>query len=157
MASKIRLQVGGIIIEYDGIEDFPIKDLPNLVQRVIEVGKSTGIKIEAGIPAPPKEGHGGVRHGTTSAIASKIKCASGLDLVLAASAKLHLVDDHATFTRSQILKEMQSASAYYKKSYSNNLSKYLNQLVKDGKLNEITTDTYAMQEKAVSEMEPLLA
>ncbi len=54
------------------------------------------------------------------------------------------VSGQASFTRKQITSEMKGATGYYKKTYVNNLTAYLEQLVRDQKLVEPTTGTFAL-------------
>lgn len=94
---------------------------------------------------------------TTSTIAAKIRADSGRDLIRAAAAKLELVDGRASYTRQELLGEMQTATSYYKKTYSNNLSGYLNRLVRDDKLREVSKDTYALASGESSSLKNALA
>jgi len=50
------------------------------------------------------------------------------------------------------LTEMKAATAYYKSSYSANLSKYLASLIKDKKLVESATGMYALSAAAATEL-----
>jgi hypothetical protein len=74
------------------------------------------------------------------------------------SGKSPSVDAKATFSRSDILKEMESASSYYKKAYSNNLTTYLKTLViASKKLNEISENLYSLPAQVGAELEKTLA
>jgi hypothetical protein len=77
--------------------------------------------------------------------------------LLAAAAHLTFVAKKDTFSRQELLTEMQTASAYYKKSYSNNLSQYLKGAVADDKLSETAKNSFALTAKARTEMETKLA
>ena len=90
---------------------------------------------------------------TTNTIAGRLDVKTGPDLVLAACAHLCFVKGADTFERKNILAEMQSASNYYKKTYSSNLSKYLSKLVKDGKLIERSKEVYALSAGTKQEVE----
>ena len=94
---------------------------------------------------------------TTRTIAGKLNCKSGPDLVKAAAARLTYSLRLSTFKRKQILGEMKKASGYYKQSYGQNLSNYLNQLVKDGILVETSANTYALDAKTGKSLERQLA
>jgi hypothetical protein len=52
---------------------------------------------------------------------------------------------------------MKLATGYYKKSYMNNLSKYLVTLVKSGDLVQPSTNTYALSPAMRKSLEPVLA
>jgi hypothetical protein len=157
MPCKIRLHVGSIELEYEGPEDFPVKDLPDLVARMLETSKSVEFPDHEVKHPPARTPQGPITSGTTSAIAGRIKCKGGKDLVLAAAAKLHLVGGSATFTRSQLLTEMKTATAYYKSSYLNNLTSYIARLVRATKFNEIGKDTYSLGEAAATDLRTKIA
>jgi hypothetical protein len=51
---------------------------------------------------------------------------------------------------------MKTASAYYKSTYVSNLSSSLNNLVKDGKLNEPSQGNYALTATSLKDLEQRL-
>jgi hypothetical protein len=93
---------------------------------------------------------------TTGSIAAKLDCKSGPELVMAAAARLTFVLQTATFARQKIIDEMKTASAYYKSTYVSNLSSSLNNLVKDGKLNEPSQGNYALTATSLKDLEQRL-
>src|SRR5439155_25131128 len=93
----------------------------------------------------------------TASIAAKIKVNSGPDLIRAAAARLNLIDLKATFTRQELLKEMQTATGYYKKSYLKNLSYYFTGALKDGTLTESAANTFALGAATRADLEKQLA
>lgn len=147
MTSKIRIKLGAIEVEYEGSEDFLKQELPALLKAVSDLYKQAGVEAAAG-------GSGGASNpaqinkpnvqGTTGGIAAKLNCKTGPDLVVAAAARLTFVLGKDTFSRKELLAEMKTASAYYKATYSGNLSGYLNGLVKDGDLLEPAAQTYSL-------------
>lgn len=164
MESKIKIKMGPIEIEYEGSEAFLKEELPALLAAVSDLYKESGITdpVDAGestgaAPAPASAGSKGTVQSTTGSIAAQLGAKSGPDLIMAAAARLTLSLGLGSFGRSQITAEMKSASAYYKKTYVNNLSKYLNQLVKDGKLLETAKDIYALSASAKSSLEARIA
>lgn len=72
---------------------------------------------------------------------------------MAACAHLHLVKGHKKYERKNILAEMKTATSYYKKSYSDNLTATLKRLVKAGNLNEIGENTYALDANKLNDLE----
>ena len=52
---------------------------------------------------------------------------------------------------------MQNATDYYKESYTKHLTSYLKSVVKDGKLIERSTDTYAIPGEEVESLKNRLA
>ena len=81
----------------------------------------------------------------------------GPDLIIAAAARMTFVLEKSAFSRQEIIDEMKTASAYYKKSYLGNLTPYINTLMKDGKLLEPSTGTYSLSATAQADLKARLA
>lgn len=150
MTAKIRIKLGQVEVEYEGPEDFLRDELQDLLSAVVELHQANGdadanssstTKMEgnAAKAAPPGE-----YTGTVNTWAAKLGAKSGPDLVIAAMAKLTLVDGLPTVSRATLLSEMKSATSYYKKSYGSNLSVSLKGLVTSDRLREISKDTFAL-------------
>ncbi|AZQ83375.1 hypothetical protein EKO29_04495 [Colwellia sp. Arc7-635] len=166
MESKIKIKMGPIEIEYEGSEGFLKEELPALLSAVSDLYKASGVienppiqeqtsQVKPVVPVSVENGD--TFQGTTGSLAAILGVKSGLDLIMAAAGRLTLSLGQSTFTRSQISTEMKSASAYHKKTYMNNLTKYLNQLVKSQKLLETAKDTYALSASEKSNMESRIA
>jgi hypothetical protein len=147
VSSKLRIRIGEVEIDYEGTEEFLKQELPALLKTAMELhkaaGASPGSKIPGGADGGKKD-QAGVGSVTTGTIAARLKAKSGPDLLIAAAAQLTLVAGKTTFSRQELLTEMQNATAYYKKSYSNNLTKSLSGAVTDGSLQETAKNTYAL-------------
>lgn len=152
MESKIRIKLGPIEVEYEGSEAFLTQELPDLIKTISELYRASNIPIKEEDGESKGGGRGKVQLSTGS-IAAKLSCASGPELLLAAAAHLTLARGTETFTRQQLLTEIRTAKAYYKKSYNANLTTLLNGLVKGGKFNEASTGTYSLSADARKEME----
>lgn len=160
MTSKIRIKLGEIEIEYEGDESFLTKELPQLLAVVSELHVKSGATDSSG--SGSKSGSNGagdadVPELTTGSIAAKLSAKSGTDLILAASAHLTFVAKKQKFSRQDITKEMKSASAYFKKSYVNNLTTGLNTLVKSGKLLEPSSGAFALSAATRASLKARLA
>ncbi len=95
--------------------------------------------------------------GTTKALADKLSVKDGPGLIIAAVAHLFFVKGQEKFNRSDLLREMKSASGYYKPSYGGgNLSKYLVTLGKKNQLIEQSKDTYVLSANATKDLEAKL-
>jgi hypothetical protein len=81
---------------------------------------------------------------TTNAISVRLGFKSGPDLFLAAATKLTLYDEKETFTRSEVLKEMSSATSFFTQNHRKNLSKYVQKLIADKRLNERSKGLYVL-------------
>ncbi len=93
----------------------------------------------------------------TAAIAAKIGCKHGTDLVLAASAQLSLGAGQGSFSRAVLLGEMKTAGDYYQPVYGKNLSRYLRNLIKERQLKEPRPGHYALTAPARREIGKILA
>jgi hypothetical protein len=164
--SKIRIKLGAIEIEYEGSEVFLKEELPQLLSTVSDLytkshaslaPRSSDPDAESDLPGVSTNGDAKPKlEATTGSIAAKLASKSGSDLVMAAAARLTFVLQLQTFSRQKIIDEMKTASAYYKSTYVNNLSKSLNVLVKDGKLNEPSQGNYALTAASLKELEQRL-
>jgi len=162
LSSKLRIRIGEVEIDYEGTEEFLKQELPQLLKTAMELHQAAGTVSGDGQPkkkdAAAGKGGGGVPSLTTGSIAAKLGSKSGSDLLLAAAAHLTLVSKKDTFSRQQLLTEMQSATSYYKTSYSANLSRYFKTaLLKDGFLSEISSNSFALNAVNRTELEKKLA
>ena len=148
MESKIRIKIGPIEVEYEGSQEFMKKELPELIRTVSELYSASNLGGEG------NEGSGAGGQDiqmSIKAIATKLSCKSGADLAIAAAAHLTLVKKTKIFSRKTLLAEMQTASSYYKSSYSANLTTTLNSLLKS-KFNEPKSGNYALTEGTKEEL-----
>src|SRR5574337_109632 len=148
MNSKIRIKVGDIEVEYEGAEEFLKKELPELLKTVT----SLHVVVPSSGASPRVIYSKGDIKLTTGNIAAKINCDSGADLVIAACAHFHFVQKKETFDRREILREMKTATSYYKSSYSNNLSGSLKTLVQDGKLIEPSSSVFSLPASTIQDL-----
>lgn len=146
--SRIRIKYGAIEIEYEGPEQFLKEELSGLVAAISNLAHP---------PAEPEADVGSAAFKsvmTTTAsptvqlapnsIAAKIGVKAGSDLVIAAAGYLELVMGKASHSRQEIHDAMKQATQYYKEGYGSNLSKYIQVIVKDGRMNEISSGKYAL-------------
>lgn len=157
--SKIRIKYGDIELEFEGSEKFIKSEITNYFNSLIF---PTGgvMKMENPIVQPlPKKAQQqkNIQNLSASTASSKLGCKSGRDLVIAATASLHFGQNKETFTRDEILKEMKTATAYFKKNYSNNLFGFINSLVKANKLLHISGNTYSLHANTITDLRSKLA
>jgi hypothetical protein len=158
MASKIRIKLGVIEVEYEGEHDFLEKDLLTLVKDLMEIAPPSSRSDQqtgGGQGGQGTQGAGGT--GTVSTYAAKLNVASGSDLVLAALVQAAKVDGNASLKRKDLLAAMKTAKSYYKATYSNNLSQSLKNLVRSKDINEVATDEYAISPTKMTALEAQLA
>ena len=166
MTSKLRIRIGEVEIDYEGTEEFLKQELPQLLKTAMELHKASESAPEGSGGKGASKGSGsGVRAGagakitlTTASIAGRLEVKSGADLLQAAAAHLVLAKGSETFSRQELLAEMQSAPSYYKQSYSANLTAYIRTaLQKNGPLSETSKDTYALKAAARKNLEAKIA
>jgi hypothetical protein len=159
MENKIRIKLGPIEVEYEGSEKFLKEELPDLIRTVSDLYKASNLNL-GGPPGKDSEVGDEPTEAcslSTTDISAKLSCDSGPDLVLAAAARLTLGQGMSTFSRQTLIKEMRSATAYYKPSYNANLTSYLNRLVRAVKLNTPSPGLYALTAGAREELRSKLA
>ncbi len=160
--AKIRIKLDQIEVEYEGAPSFIEDNLLNMLRDAMELFKD-------GMPqlsdrTPNEIGNGKKSHETgdkldlsTNTIATKMGCKTGADLIVAAAACLTLVQGKDRFHRKDVLAEMQTASSFFKVTYTNNLTTYLDGLMKSDRLRLVAENTYAISAKEKEELEQKLA
>lgn len=163
--TKLRVKLGAAEIEYEGGTEFLRAEVMPTIGKMLQM-----VESEADLRNPPpmlpaKEaidenaGTGfskGAPTLTTNTLAAINSVESASDLAIAASARLIMVAGHDPISRQQILDEMRSATAYFKKSYVNNHSNTLKMLVKADRLRSVAEDKYTLSPKERKSLEALL-
>lgn len=161
MTSKIRIKMGPLEVDYEGSEEFLKQELPQLLSSLSTLYRDAGVQSsnrqENGAPAAPSDGDGAAIEGTTGTISAKLGVKSGPDLLLAACAHLTFVQKQDALKRLDILEAAKTATSYYTESVRKNLTAYLDNLVKAGKLIERSKDVYVLQAEARKALEGQLA
>lgn len=167
-SSKIRIKLGAIEVEYEGSESFLKEELPSLLSVVSELylrSNSSGLdeRSSANRDQAGTANSAGLQatklriEMTTGSIAARLQVKSGPELVMAAAARLGIVEELNSFSRKRLTEQMRSATAYFKPSYASNLSGLLNSLLKDGKLNEPSKDHFALTAASEQELRSRIA
>jgi hypothetical protein len=164
MESKIRIKMGQVEIDFEGSESFLKEEMLGFLKAVAEIASTSQLAVAPSLigaqNSPIEQDNpnqsGSTITGTTNSIAAKLKVKSGTDLIMAAAAHFTFVKGQDKFHRKDLLDEIKSASTYYKKTYSNNMSTYLDTLVKSNQLTEQSTDTYAIPAEVRNKLEATL-
>ena len=147
---KLKVTLGALSVDYEGPSEFAkgtlmdvIKQLNDLAPQYMvsphaQAPESSG---SAGVGGPPKNSPAKL---STTDIAAKMGVKTGTELLMAAATYLHHVRGMEDFRRSDLLSEMKAAKAFYRTSHGSNLSKSLETLVKAGKLQNPSADTFAL-------------
>jgi hypothetical protein len=156
MSSRIRIKMGQIELEYEGSEDFLKQELPDLLRAVSELYR-THPSIQTTSPPPTTSQSPELASLSTSSISSRLAVNTGPKLIIAAAAKLTLVDKKETFERDELITEMRLAKAYFKANYVNNLTGYLNTLIRDNQINQLGEDSFTLSAPKRETLEKELA
>ena len=159
---KFALKNGPFSLDYEGDESFLKNDLAKILEALNHLQ----------LASPPLIGHEGDASGSrgaaengsapqlpkhsTNTIAKLMNVTTGPDLILAAVAKVILVDGNDVASRREITAEMKAASSYYKKTYLNNLSAYLDTLTKADRVRLVSQDTYGLPAKERERIEQII-
>lgn len=153
---KLKLNVGGVEIDYDGEEDFLKSTLPSLLETIAKyAGQSQGDPkpLAPGSDSSSNNPLTFPKH-STNTVAKLLDAQTGPDLIMAAVVKKIVIDGAETINRQAISSEMRSATSYFKRTYMNNLSAYLDTLTKADSLRLISENVYGLPAKVRAAMEP---
>jgi hypothetical protein len=158
MTSKVRIKAGSVEVEFEGSEEYMKDELPTLVELLYSLSpaddsdeEEESVELQATVDTSKQK-----LQMTTNTIAAKLNAKKAGDLILAACGHLALVKGATTYSRSNILAEMKLATNYYKATMNKNLSGSLRTLVKQNKLLETATDTYALDANTQKTIESTL-
>jgi hypothetical protein len=157
--STIRIKLGTLEIECAASEEFLKAELPALMQTIAQMSAVQPPPLDnpdskEPEPKTPNE-DGELLQGTTRTVAAKLGAKSNTDLVLAACVRL-AQQNKPQCSRKDILDSMKEATGFYRNTYSNNLSKALDTLVKQGKLLEPAKEIYALSVDTKKELDARL-
>ena len=160
--SSVRMKLGPVEFECTASEEFLEDELPALIASMAQLYKEHFADGNSQTVERPDIGSS--TNGTpssqieltTNSIAAKLKVKTGTDLALAAAVRLSRMGK-TTFTRAELLERMREAPSYFKQTYLNNLTSYINTLMGSQKLLQSATDTYALSEATKTELEARLA
>ena len=156
---RIGLKIGLIEFEFEGANETFESKIEPILADLISFGKERFATLEASSDSQKKvvKSLTSVPAMTVKSVATKLGGESGGALLYAAVASLAVVKKKETFTRQELNDEMKQAIGYYKPTYTNNLTRYLDTLCKQGTIIESTKDTYALKEAEREIMEQRLA
>ena len=144
--AHVRLRMGDLEVEYEGAASFLKSELLDLVREM------AGLHVSRAVPStrdessrrPAAPDPKPAVDMSMEALATKLSAAKGPDLVIAAVAFMTLMQGRDVVPRKDILATMKTAPAFYKESMSGNLSKALQSLLKQNRLNQTSGGQYAL-------------
>jgi hypothetical protein len=159
MDLRIALKIGKIEMEFEGSNEMFETKIDPIIKDLLTFGKESVDAATLEVAhEPPMVKSGGVPQAMTiKSIAGKLNVDSGGELLYASVASLSVIRKKETITRKEINDEMKLAIGYYKVSYTNNLTSYLDTMIKQGSLIEVSKDNYAVKTSERQAMEKKLA
>ena len=137
MPTKLKIKMGHIEFEYEGeavYDNEAVKDLFSHIESLVGAAPPGTFDI---LP-PPNEAEsedGGedasadIANFSIRTVAARLGGKSAKDVTLAAAAHLQICQSKKSFSRKELLSDMQEAHGYYDQIMSRNLSATLNRLV----------------------------
>lgn len=150
--TKLVLKCGDIEIEYEGAEEFLIKELPKLLTTVTALRAPRAAPpadTKAVNPPPPGGGE------SVSTIAQKLSVKSAPDLIIASALSLSR-GGTTTFSKKQLRDGIRTATGFFKASYINNFDNSVLRLVKAGRLHHSGGTNYSLPDTEKSALEARL-
>lgn len=146
--TKLRIKTASFELDYEGSEEF----LKNELLKHIEIATAAPTSARGNIVL--RDGDGGRALDSAlslRSVAAKLEVKTGSDLLYAAAGRLVLFGGNDRARRQELLDEMKTATGYYKTTMSNNLSKYLATLLREGKLIELQPEIYTLSAAAAAD------
>jgi hypothetical protein len=160
MDIKVVVKTAHAEISFEGSEEIFDGKISPILQRLLDRALSADARAEPTKPSNPDRDRdwpqGTILQMTIKTVATRLGVTSGADLLIAAAASLSIVKGSETFTRHDLTAEMKAAVGYYKTTFLNNLSSYLDRAVKSGTLIEVSKDTYALRDSERNNLEAKL-
>jgi hypothetical protein len=155
---KFRMKSSLLEFEYEGAASFIGKNLLEFIQNVNEAHRDfSPIEIDKKSPSesPAKTGNPSSPNPKLSAstIAINIKAKTGPDLALASCVYLSLSEGKESFSRQEILDTMKTVVGVYNQTMSKNLSQTIETLVRNKKIQQLSSSNYSLSAITRSEME----
>jgi hypothetical protein len=162
MPTKLKIKMGQIEFEYEGdaaYDNEAVKDLFSHIESL--AGAAPPCTFDALPPLnDPENGDGGadvpagIANLSVQTVAARLGGKSARDVALAAAAHLQVCQGRKSFTRKELLTDMQQAHGYYNQAMSGNLSTTLKRLVAGKLLMTMTGDQMSL---SANELERLKA
>ena len=146
--AKFQIKFGDFEVSYEGDKSFMKDDILHLIEKSVGLYAEHGKRLPVEPVASKMNGASANMPDkldlSANTIATILEVKSGPDLVIAASAKLTLADGKDRIDRKEILSTMKTATPFYKKTYNNNFSRYLDRLVKADRLRLVAANVYTI-------------
>ena len=149
--ARIRFRVGDLELEYQGPSSYIESGLIDMFEKVLRssnydgkpAGQAPGSTISQEVKSVPQLVDSEISLAT---MISRLGAETGADLVFMSAAHLAVCQGRNRFSRADIHDNAKLAVGHYKKSVGNNLTRYLGGLLKEGRLNQYSDNSYALPE-----------
>lgn len=156
--ARLRFKAGSTEVEYEGSASFLEGKLEATVAALMELAKGAPALTPSAEKSASEKGAQGAAELSTNTIATILDAKSCADLVIAAAARLSIVDGKLKFTRKEVIAQIKTATTFYKATYKGgNLSGALATLVKAKRLLLQGADEYALSATELKSLEAKLA
>ncbi|MCJ2081675.1 hypothetical protein [Methylobacterium sp. J-090] len=165
MPTKLKIKMGHIEFEYEGdavYDNEAVKDLFSHIESL--TGAAPPGTFDALAPINELENGDGdgdvlaeIANLSAQTVSARLECKSARDLAVAAAAHLQLCQGRKSFTRKELLTDMQQDNGYYNQSMSWNLSSTLNRLVSGKILMTMTGDQMSLSANELARLKVKLA
>jgi hypothetical protein len=154
----ITVKSGRLEVSYEGEQAYIENGLLDFISALTEKAAAAETNDTPAPPAPNSSQGGSSKIGhTTSQVAQVTNATTGPDLAMAAMAHLTLAMGRDKVQRGEVLAEMRDAGAFYKDTYSSNLTSILNGLVKKKLLSPVGNNVFALPNAVRKDFEEKLA
>lgn len=165
MPTKLKIKMGHIEFEYEGdavYDNEAVKDLFSHIESL--AGAAPAGTFDALPPLNDSENGGGsadvaadIANLSVQTVAARLGGKSARDVALAAAAHLQACQGKNSFTRKELLSEMQRAHGYYNQAMSGNLSTTIKRLVAGKTLMIMTGDQMSLSANELARLKAKIA
>lgn len=165
MPTKLKIKMGHIEFEYEGdaiYDNDAVKDLFTHIESLAGAAppgtfdvlpQLNNIELGEGAGDTPPE----IASLSVQTVAARLGAKTGTEVAAAAAAHLQICQGKKSFTRKELLGDMQQAHGYYNQTMSSNLTKILQTLVAGKRLMTMTNDQMSLSATEIAQARAKLA
>lgn len=157
--ASFRIKTASFELEYTGSEKFLLEKLRQVTSELAKVsfnGKLTKETLNNAIQGAETSSNSIRENLSTHAIARLLNAKSGIEVTIAAMAKLYFVDKQLDADRGAILIAMREAKPIFKETMASNLTKSIAKLLKDGLLVKLKGERLSLSDEEIQRLERIL-
>jgi len=145
---KVRLAYGDLTLEYEGSRQHLGEVLKEILGFIASAAEYEIHLPDKSVQAQdkPKSEKADIQLGSVTEYAKRLGVKTGPDLIRAAAAYLTFEKSKDRFNRDELREAAKDASGYWKDSYSSNLTKYLETMVKKDVLRDTGSNYFSLSQ-----------